>query len=141
MVDSRSDPASFAAGLSLNVAQPLIQASLIGEAIDGGPVLIFVADEEMRYVAVNDYACGALGYGREELLSLAVPDVAADSDAGDQFTRFVRDGEMAGTTTLRRKDGSELRFAYRAKPTSVAGMTLYVSAGWLVDDESQPAAL
>ena len=29
-----------------NVAQPLVQASLIGEAIDAGPVLVFVFDED-----------------------------------------------------------------------------------------------
>jgi PAS domain S-box-containing protein len=118
----------------VNVAQPLIQASLVGEAIDAGPVLIFVADEEMRYVAVNAYACDSLGYRREELLELAVPDIVAESDSSTRYRRMMRDGEMAGTATLRCKDGTELRYAYRAQQTTVAGMALYVSAGWPVDD-------
>jgi PAS domain S-box-containing protein len=118
----------------VNVAQPLIQASLIGEAIDAGPLLIFVADEKMQYVAVNEYACVALGYAREELLTLGVPDVAAGPDTPDHYSRFLRDGSMAGTVPLRRKDGSEVRYSYRAQPTTVAGMALYVSAGWLVDE-------
>ena len=48
-----------------NVAQPLVQASLIGEAIDAGPVLVFVFDEDGRYVAANQEACDALGYARK----------------------------------------------------------------------------
>jgi len=116
---------------SLNVAQPLIQASLIGEAIDAGPILVFVADEQMRYVAVNDYACVVLGYERQELLALAVPDVAPGPDTSAQYQQFLREGEMAGTTMLRHKDGSELTFAYRACRTTIAGLPLFVAAGWL----------
>ena len=51
-------------------AEPLIQASLLGEAVDSGPVAVFVADEQMRYVAVNEYAASLLGYSRAELLKL-----------------------------------------------------------------------
>ena len=29
-------------------AEALIQTALLGEAIDGGPALVFVADEQMR---------------------------------------------------------------------------------------------
>jgi PAS domain S-box-containing protein len=119
----------------VNVAQPLIQAGLLGEAIDGGPMLVFVADETMRYVAVNEFACSSLGYAREELLALTVPDVSEPTDTPQRFAQFLRDGTMEGATTLRHKDGTGLRFSFRAQPTTVAGMTLYVSAGWLVDDE------
>src|SRR5438445_13058454 len=35
----------------------LIQSGLLGEAVDGGPALVFVADEHMRYVAVTRKAC------------------------------------------------------------------------------------
>ncbi|HVM17120.1 MAG TPA: PAS domain-containing protein [Gaiellaceae bacterium] len=115
----------------MNVAQPLIQASLIGEAIDAGPILVFVADEEMQYVAVNDYACAALGYQRAELLALSVPDVAPGPETERTYRQFLRAGEMAGTTTLRAKDGRALTFAYRACRTTIAGLPLFVSAGWL----------
>ena len=59
-----------------NVAQPLVQAGLLGEAIDRGPMLVLVADEEMRYVAANQLACDVLGYTRDELLGLRTTDVA-----------------------------------------------------------------
>lgn len=115
----------------MTVAEPLIQASLLGEALDKGPVAVFVADEHMRYVAVNEYACKLLGYEREELLALKISDVAGESDkSGDAFRQLLLTGSLDGVTSIRRKDGTEIPFAYRASETAIAGMTLYVSVGW-----------
>jgi PAS domain S-box-containing protein len=115
----------------VNVAQPLVQASLVGEAIDHGPALVFVADEEMKYVAVNQHACDVLGYTRAELLALSVTEVAPD--AAEQFAQLVAAAPTSGTSTLRHKGGSDVRFTWRASQTTVAGLTLYVSVGF-VDD-------
>ena len=115
----------------MNVSQPLVQASLVGEAIDHGPVLVFVADEEMKYVAVNQHACDVLGYTREELLALTILDVAPAPDTADRFARMLASSSTAGTTTLRRKDGSDVRYSWRASETTVAGLTLYVSVGFV----------
>jgi PAS domain-containing protein len=49
----------------MSAAEALIQTALLGEAIESGPALVFVADEEMRYIAVNRYACESLGYARD----------------------------------------------------------------------------
>ena len=57
-------------------ARKLIQTTLVGEALDAAPVAIFVADDDRRYIAVNEYACLLLGYTRNELLALGVLDVA-----------------------------------------------------------------
>jgi PAS domain S-box-containing protein len=111
-------------------AEPLIQASLLGEAVDSGPVAIFVADEQMRYVAVNDYAASLLGYSRAELLELRVTDVIKTPDASGEFELMMRDRERAGIAILTRKDGTEFRLGYRASETRIAGMPLYVSVGW-----------
>lgn len=107
-------------------AEALIQAALLGEAIEAGPALVFVADEEMRYIAVNQYACDTLGYTREELLALEVTDVAKRSETP---ARGIRSGE----TTLTRKDGSTVGFSYQATRTTVAGLAFFVSIGFLVD--------
>ena len=112
-------------------AEPLIQSSLIGEAIDAGPVLVFVADEHRRYVAVNDCACRTLGYTRAELLALRVTDVAQTADAPDLYAQMISQRSLSGTTMLRCKDGAELVFVYRASETSIAGMPLYVAVGWI----------
>ena len=112
------------------VAEPLIQASLLGEAIDHGPVAVFVADDDLRYIAVNEFACSLLGYSREELLGLRVTDVVADDGiaalAPDVAPTRVRGGE----SRLLCKDGNEVPIAYRASETTVAGMRFSVAIGW-----------
>jgi PAS domain S-box-containing protein len=111
-------------------AEPLIQASLLGEAVDSGPVAIFVVDEQMRYVAVNEYAASLLGYTRAELLKLRVTDVVRTPDASDDFELMIRNREQAGVAVVTRKDGTEFRLGYRASETRIAGMPMYVSVGW-----------
>ena len=122
-----------------NVAQPLVQASLIGEAIDPGPAVVLVADEEMNYVAVNEYACEVLGYTRRELLALTVPDVGTSRNVAARFAAFRDAGHEIGTGSLRRKDGTKIRLDYRARATTVAGMILYVFVGWPTSASPQPA--
>jgi PAS domain S-box-containing protein len=117
----------------VNVSQPLVQASLVGEAIDRGPALVLVADEEMSFLAVNQYACDVLGYTREELLALKVTDVSSDPDAAKAFAAFVEATAAAGRTRLRRKDGTEVDLDFRATKTSVAGLELFVSIGFVAD--------
>jgi PAS domain S-box-containing protein len=111
------------------VSEPLIQASLLGDAIEYGPVAVFVADENGKYVAVNQAACSLLGYTREELLALRVADVARYSEAGEEWSDMRRAGARAGTSTLTRKDGSTVEFGYTAGATVVAGMPVFVSVG------------
>ena len=111
----------------MNVAQPLVQAGLLGEAIDAGPALVFVADEDMRYVAVNETACALLGYEREELLELRVTDVARAEGTPGDYARMVASGGASGRTAIYRKDGSALEIEFRASKVTVAQMTFYVS--------------
>jgi PAS domain S-box-containing protein len=109
----------------------LLQASLIGEALDDGPALVFVADQDMRYVAVNSYACEVLGYTREELLGLRVSDIAVAPEASDVYAHMLRRASDAGVTSIRRKDGELLELRYSAKETKAAAMTWWVSIGFI----------
>jgi PAS domain S-box-containing protein len=111
------------------VSEPLIQASLLGEAVEHGPVAVFVADEHGKYVAVNRAACLMLGYSREELLQLHVADVARYTEADEEWSEMRRTGTRVGTSKLTRKDGTIVEFNYSAGPTRVAGMPLFVSVG------------
>jgi two-component system, cell cycle sensor histidine kinase and response regulator CckA len=113
-----------------NLAQPLVQSSLLGEAIDHAPLAIFVADEEMKYVAVNKFACRMLGYSRDELLALRVSDVALSPETPSEYAEMVATSSRAGTSELTRKDGTTVRLRYEAGETQVAGMTLYLAVGW-----------
>jgi PAS domain S-box-containing protein len=115
-------------------AEPLIQSTLLGEAIDSGPVAVFVADDEARYVAVNQFACDLLGYTRAELLSMRVLDVARYPEAPHEFADVVAHRLEEGRSELVRKDGSTLTIEYRVGETKVAGMTFYVCVGWPVSE-------
>jgi PAS domain S-box-containing protein len=118
----------------VNVAEDLIQTALLGEAVDDGPALVFVADEEMRYVAVNDTACRTLGYTRDELLAKDVRDVAREPTTPSEFDEMLARGFRHGTAVLTTKDGASLEFFYRASHTTVAGLRLFVSVGFVVAD-------
>jgi PAS domain S-box-containing protein len=113
----------------MGVSEPLIQASLLGEAIENGPTAVFVADEHGKYVAVSQAACVMLGYTREELLGLRVADVAQYSGAGEEWSEMRHVGTLVGTSSLTRKDGTIVEFSYVAGETLVAGMPVFVSVG------------
>lgn len=114
----------------MSVAEPLVQAGLLGEAIDRAPDAVLVADESMRYLAVNQAACRLLGYTREELLALRVTDVAAYPEATDDYDEMISRRSKTGTAVLRRKDGEQFAAAYRSHETKLAGMTVYVAIIW-----------
>ncbi|HEX4929591.1 MAG TPA: PAS domain S-box protein [Gaiellaceae bacterium] len=115
-------------------AHELVQKSLVGEALEHGPMAIFVADENGRYIAVNAYACKLLGYTRDELLGLHLSEVAVNPGALEDFDEMRRNRRRAGTTVLRHRDGSELAMNFRASETTVGGMPLYIGICWLDDD-------
>ena len=118
---------------SSGVSHELVQKSLVGEALERGPVAVFVADESARYIAVNAYACELLGYTRDELLELHVTDVAVNPEAESDYGEMQRLGSSTGVTTLRCKDGSEIPMLFRASQTVVGGMPLFVGVCWQND--------
>jgi PAS domain S-box-containing protein len=118
----------------MRAAEALIQTALLGEAVDAGPALIFVADERMEYLAVNERACAELGYTREELLELSVTDVARAPESPTQYDELLVRGFRYGTSILTRRDGSTVEFQYRASKTTVAGLDLFVSIGFVRED-------
>ena len=48
------------------------------QAVNKANEAVFVIDEQLRFVYVNDLACSSLGYTRAELLSLSPPDINPD---------------------------------------------------------------
>jgi PAS domain S-box-containing protein len=113
----------------VSVSEPLVQASLLGEAIDAGPVAVMVADEDGRYVAVNRFACELLGYTREELLGLGMQNVVRGNGSDAELAELVATRRWEGDRELERKDGTLVRMSWMARETRVAGMTFYVSVG------------
>jgi hypothetical protein len=55
------------------VSEPLVHATLLGEALEHGPVAVFVFDEDLRYVAV----AGASARGAGVASGVAATVIAA----------------------------------------------------------------
>ena len=119
---------------SVGVAEPLIQATLLAEALDNGPVAVFVVGDDFRHIAVNQYACTLLGYSREELLALSARELAPDLDLDAHLASALTARRLEGRSVLRRKDGSTVEIEFRAQEALVAGMPFLVSVGWPVAD-------
>ena len=115
------------------VTHELVQKSLVGEALEHGPVAVFVVDDDGCYLAVNAYACELLGYTRVELLGLRVADVSADPEARATYGALRRADTRTGLTRLRRRDGTELEVQFRASQSTVGGMPVYIGTCWPVD--------
>ncbi|HEX6861771.1 MAG TPA: PAS domain S-box protein, partial [Thermoanaerobaculia bacterium] len=100
IVDTMSD------GLEAEEALRMTQF-LMDRAADAA----FWARADGRFFYANEAACAALGYGREELLTLSVPDVLPPSLA-DFFERMSQTVRVQGSATFetfhRRKNGELL---------------------------------
>ncbi len=91
------------------------------------PLMVLVADVEMRYLDASDAALHALGYSREQLLRLSVPDVVLDrTDAERRFASYLMTGTQHGTITLRRRDGSTFDASYTATVRHTGDETHYI---------------
>jgi PAS domain S-box-containing protein len=99
----------------------------LGVALTNADYVVLVADEGMRYLTASDAACSLLGYSRDELLALTVPDLVVESNASELFEHFLRDEAQRGTITLRRKDGRLVVATYDARTTVVDGVSYYIS--------------
>jgi PAS domain S-box-containing protein len=119
------------------IANPLVQASLLGEAVDGAELAILVTDEDGRCIAVNLGACSLLGYTREEFLELEVPELVPDTDPHECYRAVHANGLSEGVAEALRSDGTALPVRYWSTPTRVAQMRLVLSLG---RPESQVAA-
>ncbi|HEY6962266.1 MAG TPA: PAS domain-containing protein [Gaiellaceae bacterium] len=112
----------------MTTAMDLVQNQLIGDAVAWGGYVILVADERMKFAAVSEGACAFLGYEREELLQLYVPDIVVERrEAEQRYRKFVHEGFQRGEIDLRRKDGTTATATYEATETKLSGLPYYVS--------------
>jgi PAS domain S-box-containing protein len=114
--------------------------TLLGQAVEGAPVCVLVADAEMRYVAVNAYACELLGYTEAELLTMRVTDIATYDEAPKEYSSMVSTAYLRGTSRIRCKDGEEVVLRYVAGEVTVGGAPLYVSVGSPLFPDEEPAS-
>jgi len=92
--------------------------------IDQSNEIVLVVDvDDARLLEVSEHACSSLGYSRDELLALTVPDIAADLPDMGAWTAHVEDLRRVCRTTrealYKRKDQStfpaeiSLRYVHR----------------------------
>jgi PAS domain S-box-containing protein len=112
-------------------ARALIHGALVGEALEHGPIAVFVFDDEGRYLTVNRFACELLGYERDELLRRCVGELSAlpQEVAIGSYLQAVETGAES-MTAVRHADGSILHLRFRASATRVAGMPVFVGVAW-----------
>ena len=118
-------------------SEPLLQITLLGEAVEHAPVGVFVFDDRGEYVAVNLYGCDLLGQDREEILGSRIGDFAADARDAIRSYRAVVDADSSeGTTYVRRGDGSVSALRFRARETAIGGITFYIGIAWPAEPAS-----
>ncbi|MBI1173965.1 MAG: GAF domain-containing protein [Sideroxydans sp.] len=89
--------------------------------IDNSSDAIEVIDpSSLRFLDVNDTACLDLGYSREELLSMSIPDIDPAIKAGSPKLAMVKaeilkSGKASFESTHQRKDGSEFPVEINAR--------------------------
>jgi PAS domain S-box-containing protein len=108
-------------------ADAAVQSLLIGDAMEGAPAAVFVADDGHRFLAVNQFACDLLGYTRDDLLELRVDDLATTTDVEAGFERLRREGRLEGRVELRHREGSLVRLRYWASETTVSGISFWIA--------------
>jgi PAS domain S-box-containing protein len=108
-----------------------LQDVLLHDAVDRSPALVFVADDAMRYLAVNNTACEVLGYTRQELLSLKVTDIAVSVEAESLYQEMLSVRSQQGDVELRTKQGELLPFVYEASEVRLGSVQHWVSVGFV----------
>jgi PAS domain S-box-containing protein len=92
------------------------------------PLPLLVADAEMRLRDASDAACRLLGYDRDELLRLSVPDIVAEQEpAAELYDDYLASGQQSGRISLRHRDGTLLSSGYHAHVLQVNGEPYHVS--------------
>ena len=87
--------------------------TIIQTTIDG----FCIVDTEGRFLEVNDAYCRLIGYRREELLKMRMPDVDAiktPEDIARHLREIARKGDDHFVSRLRRKDGQLLDMEFSA---------------------------
>jgi PAS domain S-box-containing protein len=91
---------------------------------------VYIVGEDAGFQEVNPAYCNLLGYSREELLTLSIPDVEAN-ESPDEIVRRIAVIKTSGAarfeTVHRRKDGSSVAVEISATHITVNDAGLFLS--------------
>jgi PAS domain S-box-containing protein len=96
----------------------VLHATLFGDALIQAEVAALLADDDGRYVAVNDEACDLTGYSRSRLTSLRIGKLAGDERSRRIYENLAR-GKLRGRKVVRRRDGDLVQCRYWCLRTTV----------------------
>jgi PAS domain S-box-containing protein len=115
----------------LPAEQDAVQETLLGEALEHGPVGAIVLDEQGTFLAANRLACRLTGYSRAELLNKGPADLAVDPSVVPARLEQMATGRLEhGLTKVRRKDGGLIDVEYRVGATRSGGLPHYLLSFW-----------
>jgi DNA-binding CsgD family transcriptional regulator len=97
-------------------------AALIGRTTT--PMLL--ADDDRRYVDLNEAACRLLERDRDELLGMRIDDLVGGEDVQRLWEAFIEEGEQAGRISLVTSGGEPVEVIYSATANVSPGRHLSV---------------
>ncbi len=103
---------------------PELQSKLTQFAMDNASIEIYWVDRDARIRYANNYACATLGYGKNELLRLSVPDLDPNYPMElwpNHWQGLARDKTQSFETLHKRKDGTLFPVAVVANYVSLDG--------------------
>jgi PAS domain S-box-containing protein len=115
----------------------IVLTSLLGEGAENAEIGLFIYDDDGKYVAINRFGAGLLGYERGELLEHDVGDFTAGGLDREVLLRLER---REGVRIVQCKDGSEKTVAFVVTPTQVGSFWFYLAVVWEIADDDPRAA-
>jgi PAS domain-containing protein len=107
-------------------AHTLFQQTLLGDAAEHAEIGVLVWNEELRYVAVNTFACRILGVSREDLLGARVGDQNPTAAARDAIEASIEALPASGRTPL----ANGVTVDWMTVASDVAGLPHIVGVMW-----------
>jgi PAS domain S-box-containing protein len=80
--------------------------------VQASPTAVFLADENGKYTFVNPAACRLLGYSKEELLNMSIPDILPDKQLKNGLQNFelvkIKGKSESSELMFRHKNGDKI---------------------------------
>jgi len=116
---------------------------------EGSRDAIFIADENARFIEVNQAACELTGYSKEELLKMSIPDLHEKRDLHAYkryFHRIMKGESILSEAKILRKDGTKVNAEFSNKRILIDGIPYMHTAArditeWKKDKEKIKASL
>lgn len=114
---------------ALGLRERIDATSLLSVLLERSSIPMFIADDERRYIEINQAACELLGYSRDELLEMKIEEISSPElrpRAPEMFEEFKAAGTLSGPYTVITKDGDEIAVHYSATANVLPGIHLSI---------------